>query len=417
VDLTRNAQFISEEFLKDEGVETSAYFVVDHEDIGPTEREWWGGSRTTVTVPLESTCLAQGQTVTATMKAQQKACNSIFQMNAGRLKDFCPHSLVLQLDDSTANPWLEDPSLASCEFHTAPNAPVRFTLHGWHVKGEMGELLLTFTVTTMPAHSGALVETWFDIPGSYISDLTSSPAYPDSPNTTHVVDILEAEPSRGSDFGTRMRAFVVPPVTGDYTFWIATDDYGELWLSPDTDPANRALIASVSGWVSYRSWDQKTSQKSVTQSLVKGKSYYIEALQKEGGGGDHLSVAWEGGGISRSVVDGIHTRRYRSTNTAPVAVADAETTTQDQAVQIDVLANDYDAEFDQLMIVSYGQGANGGIVGENGDGTLQYTPPASYTGDDSFTYTVGDGFGGESDATVSVTVLGSSRRLRKRNVP
>ena len=75
-----------------------AYFLADDPAVGPTDSVWWGGSRETVTVPLESTCLAQGQTVNATMKAQQKVCSSFFQMNAGRTKNTCPHSLALQLD-------------------------------------------------------------------------------------------------------------------------------------------------------------------------------------------------------------------------------------------------------------------------------------------------------------------------------
>ncbi|WP_220750655.1 MULTISPECIES: tandem-95 repeat protein, partial [Jannaschia] len=45
-----------------------------------------------------------------------------------------------------------------------------------------------------------------------------------------------------------------------------------------------------------------------------------------------------------------------------------------------------------------------GTVTQNADGTLTYTPNAEYNGPDSFTYTVSDGQGGESTASVNITV-------------
>jgi hypothetical protein len=33
-----------------------------------------------------------------------------------------------------------------------------------------------------------------------------------------------------------------------------------------------------------------------------GQMYYIEALHKEGAGGDNLAVAWQGPGISQQVI-------------------------------------------------------------------------------------------------------------------
>ena len=38
------------------------------------------------------------------------------------------------------------------------------------------------------------------------------------------------------------------------------------------------------------------------RSLVAGQKYYIEALVKEGGGGDHLSIGWTGPGFSEITV-------------------------------------------------------------------------------------------------------------------
>ena len=76
-------------------------------------------------------------------------------------------------------------------------------------------------------------------------------------------------------------------------FWIASDDAGELYLSTDESPANKQLIASVPGWTSSQEWGKYAEQESSPRSLVAGRSYYIEALMKEGGGGDNLAVRWE----------------------------------------------------------------------------------------------------------------------------
>lgn len=85
----------------------------------------------------------------------------------------------------------------------------------------------------------------------------------------------------------------MPPKTCDYTFYIASDDNGSLNLSTDSNPANAKLIASIGGWAGVRDWFKYASQKSAPQSLVKGQIYYLEAIYKEGGGGDNLAIAWE----------------------------------------------------------------------------------------------------------------------------
>lgn len=106
------------------------------------------------------------------------------------------------------------------------------------------------------------------------------------------------------DYGTWVHGYLYPPVTGNYTFWIASDDEGELWLSPDPDPKHEQEIAFVNGWTPPRAWDSMPSQRSRALPLQAGKAYYIEALQKEGGGGDHLSVAWACAGHDREVIPG-----------------------------------------------------------------------------------------------------------------
>jgi VCBS repeat-containing protein len=78
-------------------------------------------------------------------------------------------------------------------------------------------------------------------------------------------------------------------------------------------------------------------------------------------------------------------------------------TVQETPVVIDVLANDFDVDGDSLSIVSAGN-AGQGRVQINGDNTITYTPNSSYTGSDSFTYTITDGTA-TSQATVYLDVV------------
>ncbi len=90
-------------------------------------------------------------------------------------------------------------------------------------------------------------------------------------------------------------------------------------------------------------------------------------------------------------------------NINPVAMSDQATTQEDQAIIIDVLANDGDADGDPLTVIDASEPANGG-VSINPNGTITYTPNSGYTGQDAFTYTIDDGNGGQATATVNVTV-------------
>ncbi|KST67109.1 hypothetical protein BC008_28350, partial [Mastigocoleus testarum BC008] len=99
-----------------------------------------------------------------------------------------------------------------------------------------------------------------------------------------------------------------------------------------------------------------------------------------------------------------------SINTSPQAVNDLATTNEDTAVEIDVLANDTDADGNPLTPSIAETPSNGSAtINDNGtptdptDDTITYTPNVNFNGNDSFTYTVSDGTD-TTNATVDITV-------------
>ena len=169
--------------------------------------------------------------------------------------------------------------------------------------------------TTVPGLGTAIMERWENITGTDLNALKSDPRFPDNPDASETVDKFLWDGDDIDDYGARIEAWLYVPVTGDYTFWLATDDGGELWLSTDDDSSGIELIARISGYSDLEEWTKFASQKSAPVPLVAGERYYIAALWKEGGGIDHCHVAWEGPGIpTRTTIPGNNLSPFEPVN-------------------------------------------------------------------------------------------------------
>jgi hypothetical protein len=169
---------------------------------------------------------------------------------------------------------------------------------------------------------------WLDIGGVNVTDLTENDRFPDGYDQEVFLPYFEwnPEPSGdiftpannawGDNYGAQIMGYFHAPASGDYTFWLCADDGADLYLSTDEDPANKVLIAKEAVWSNARIWDtsngdaatadqknsstftgtewaSKNADGGAKITLQAGKAYYIEALVKEGGGGDNLAVAVE----------------------------------------------------------------------------------------------------------------------------
>ncbi len=173
--------------------------------------------------------------------------------------------------------------------------------------GELSSVQFEWTVFPAELGTGEIFrEYWLGLPGGAVSDLTGAPGYPDSPTGSDFQTSLELPSDWNASYGSRIRGYVHPPLTGDYTFWIAADESAELRLSTDDLPGNATVIAFVTSPTAPQQFDLFPSQESPPIPLVAGERYYIEILHKEDLGPDHLAVAWEIPGSAPAVIDGLY---------------------------------------------------------------------------------------------------------------
>lgn len=90
-------------------------------------------------------------------------------------------------------------------------------------------------------------------------------------------------------------------------------------------------------------------------------------------------------------------------NSAPIAINDSVEVHENAAKTFDPRVNDTNPQNATLTITSQTAPAHGTIANNNGT-SLTYTPNTSYLGADSLNYTISDGQGHTSTATISITV-------------
>lgn len=134
--------------------------------------------------------------------------------------------------------------------------------------------------------------------------VASFPEYPHHPSSNAILRLFEAPAELGEYYLTRIRGYLHPTVTGEYTFWVASDNSSELWLSTDAHPRNKRKIASIQRyhWVEPREWSRYPSQRSERVFLKAGECYYIEAIHEQTTLASHLAVAWEGPSVEPAVI-------------------------------------------------------------------------------------------------------------------
>ena len=156
-----------------------------------------------------------------------------------------------------------------------------------------------------PTGDGKVVKEWWTGMKGGLKGLANDPRFPNQPTGTATLNALitsDRDSGFKADAVTRIRGRLAPNVSGAYDFSIAADGYGELWLSPDADPAHKRLVAKSPGWAMVKEFGKYPEQSSDPIPLEAGKTYYVEVLQQGGGGNGNVAVAWSLPGLGNQQV-------------------------------------------------------------------------------------------------------------------
>ena len=145
---------------------------------------------------------------------------------------------------------------------------------------------------------------WGNITGTPVDNLYADPRYPASPDMVGAVFSFNSRDIFPNDshenYGAVIEGYVTPAETGNYDFFLRSDDASELWISPDDKPANLVQVAVETGCCAafMEVGDPRTTSSPI--ALTAGKNYFIRVVYKEGGGGDYAQVAWRKVGVTTS---------------------------------------------------------------------------------------------------------------------
>ncbi len=112
-----------------------------------------------------------------------------------------------------------------------------------------------------------------------------------SPNRTDSSYYI-GETWNSSYFGDKWTGWILPPISGSYTFYTLSDDASSFYLSTDstTGHLSTAPICSLAIW--KPDWAHAGVSGSI--ALQSGKRYYFEYYHKQGNGGTYCYVGWTG---------------------------------------------------------------------------------------------------------------------------
>lgn len=216
---------------------------------------------------------------------------------------------------------------------------------------------------------------------SFSYTITDGRGRSDTATVTILINGVNDTPVAGNDSGVSFTtafetSFTTPSVLGNDTDPDASDSLSV--LSVDSQSLSGTLVNNGDGTFFYT--------PEVGFSGVDSFTYTVS----DGNGGQDTGVV--------SITVG-------NPNSAPSANDDFASTFVGTATTIDLLANDFDSDgFLVSSTVSVTGQPSNGFVTNHADGTVTYTPVSGFVGTDTFTYTVRDDNGAESN-TATVTVI------------
>src|SRR5438552_9814931 len=75
-----------------------------------------------------------------------------------------------------------------------------------------------------------------------------------TPSILEYISSFELPTNVADNYSRRVSGFFIPATTGNYVFFVCSDDDSDLFLSTDDTVANKRLIAQETGWSNNLEW-------------------------------------------------------------------------------------------------------------------------------------------------------------------
>jgi len=262
---------------------------------------------------------------------------------------------------------------------TNEDAPVGITLTASDPNGDS----LTYAIASGPAN-GSLTGTAPNV------TYTPNPDFNGSDSFTFTVN------DGTSDSTPATVSITVNPVND-----APVADAGTLNVTEDTNQSGTLTGSDADGdLLTYSIVSQGSLGIATVTNSATGAYEYVPAGDAEGG--DSFTFSVSDGSLSSNASI---TVTITGTPDAPVANGDFAVTAANTPILISPISNDTDVDAGDSLTLSAVDttSSQGGSISNNGDDTVTYTPPAAFSGVDTFQYTVSDGTL-TATATVTVTV-------------
>jgi hypothetical protein len=166
------------------------------------------------------------------------------------------------------------------------------------------------SLATVPARAGSVetkgflkYQSWFstlrdeNLTGATVDVLYSDPNFPNTPDMTSYTAGFSTRSVFPDDsheqYGAKITGWITPIVTGDYNFYLASDDASQLYISVDSTEANLQMVAEETACCHGFQDVGNATTTFYPLHLVAGQKYAVQILFKEGGGGDYVQVAMQ----------------------------------------------------------------------------------------------------------------------------
>lgn len=269
--------------------------------------------------------------------------------------------------------------------------------------------------TVLPGQErGITLQFWNNPGGTPLNRIDELVGYPDQPFAESILSETRADANMADFYIQRMVGWVVPPASGEYRFFVHADDFAILRLGTGLSASSVRTLVEINVHTSNGAFLERSDQMSEPVDLEAGERYYLELLQYEHAGGDHLGLGWMSPGSS-TVTYLTEEETLALQNLPPLAADDFGEVRTGASIRIAVSANDDDPNGSgtidpgSIRIVDH---PIRGVAESVGDGFIRYRSSAhTLATSDQFTYTIAD-WGGERSSPATVLLsLSRDRRV------